>query len=124
MGNKRRIPGAAPNSGLQLIKNGDMTTTVTSPTFNCLEFDNVGLQVAWNANQGTTGTITVNCSIDGVNFIPLTFNPPLTQPNGDINSILINVNQLPFPYLQVQFTPDLPQEGDTIQAFVSAKDVN
>jgi hypothetical protein len=124
MGNKRRLPGAAPNPGLYLIQDGDMSTTIVSPTFNCLEFDNIGLQVSWTASNGTTGTITVDCSIDGVTFTPLTFSPALTQPNGDTNTILIDLNQVPFPYMTVQFVPTMGVSGDLLQVFVSAKDVN
>lgn len=127
MGSKNAIPGhvmpvAAWKSGLNLFKATAVsgTTVYTSPTFNAAILDNIGIQIAFAGTM--TGTLVVQCSIDNVNFIPLTFTPALAQPSGSNLSYLINLNQLPFPYLQVSYTN--ASGSGTLTAYLSAKDLN
>ena len=96
------------------------TATVNSETFNCSNLDNLGLQIAFAGTM--TGTLTVNCSIDNKNFAALTFTPPVSQPSGSNLSYLIDLNQLPFPYLQVSYTN--ASGSGTLDVYLSAKDLN
>jgi hypothetical protein len=131
MGVKNAIPGKISNpnnlssqwpAGLELMDAVALssTNTVTSPTFNASNLDNVGLQVTFAGTM--VGTITVNCSIDNVNFQPLTFAPALAQPAGSNLSYLISLNQVPFPYIQVSYTNS--GGSGTLTVYLSAKDLN
>jgi len=129
MGAKNAIPGQAPGSqpsaqwapGPEILNTSvSSTNTYTSPTQAVANKDNIGLQVAFTGTM--TGTLTVNCSIDNVNFTSLTFNPALTQPSGSNLSYLIDLNQVPFPYLNVAYTNS--SGSGTLTVFFSAKDLN
>lgn len=98
MGSKKVLPV------YPLIINGAMTgtATITSTPTNIQNLDNVGIQVSWTGTP--TGTISVLCSVDGVQYDSLTFTPTLAQPAGSAGSYLINLNQLPFPMVEVQYT--------------------
>lgn len=106
----------------QLITNGNMTgtSTITSSTQTIATYDNIGLQISWTGTP--TGTISILCSIDGKNFSSLTFNPTLTQPAGSSGSYLIDLNQIPFPYLQVQYVN--ASGSGTLNVFICQKDLN
>lgn len=129
MGMKNALPGKAianqPSSqwapGLDLMNvSVSSTNTYTSPVFNASNLDNVGLQVEFTGSM--SGTLTVNCSIDNVNYTALTFSPSLTQPSGGNLTYLVNLNQLPFPYLQVSYTNS--SGSGTLEVWLSAKDLN
>jgi hypothetical protein len=78
------------------------TATVTSGTTTITRYHNLGLQITFTGTM--TGTLSVNCSNDNINFAPLTFSPTLTQPTGSGLTYLVNMNQVPFAYLQVSYT--------------------
>lgn len=109
-------------TGYHLITAGVMTgtTTITSATYNIVNLDNMGLQVIWTGTA--VGTITVNCSIDGVTFDALTFTPALTQPAGVAGHYIINLNQVPFPFLNVAYTNT--SGSGTLDVWLFGKDVN
>ena len=106
----------------QLVTNGAMTgtTTLTSTQQNVLNFDNIGLQISWTGTP--TGVISIQGSVDGVNFASLTFSPAITQPAGSANSILVNLNQFPWPYLQVQYVNS--SGSGTLNVLLCSKDLN
>jgi hypothetical protein len=122
MGAKRCIPSRLNDAGLQLFKAQAMTGTsvLTSQTFNCQNLDNIGIQVDWTGTP--TGTIAVFASIDNVNFHAFTFNPALSQPAGSAGGYLISLNQVPFPYVYLQYTNSTGT--GVLNAFLSAKDLN
>ncbi len=116
MGSKKTLPEYV------LINAGAMTGTATlnsTPT-NIQNLDNVGLQVSWTGTA--VGTFAVQCSIDGVTYDSLTFNPALTQPAGTPGGYLIDLNQLPFPWLQVTYTNT--SGSGTLTVSIFGKDVN
>lgn len=129
MGQKRSIPGlsgSGPSTswapGLHLINAGPVsgTATTVSPIFNANGLDNIGLQVSFSGTM--VGTLSVQCSIDNQNYVDLTFSPPLAQPSGTNISYLIDLNQLPFPYLRVSYTNS--SGAGTLDVYLSAKDLN
>lgn len=129
MGAKNTIPGksnAGPQNqwpkGYHLMSTVAVsgTATVNSEVFNISNLDNVGIQINFVGTM--TGTLTVNCSIDNANFIALTFSPALSQPAGSNLSYLINLNQVPYPYVRLSYTN--ATGSGTLDVYLSAKDLN
>src|ERR1700678_3058597 len=102
MGTKRTVPSTPNGAGPQLLTNGSMTGTavLTSKTFEIQNLDNVGLQIEWTGTPN--GTVQILASINNVTFHALTFSPALAQPAGSAGGYLVDLNQVPFPYVQVQ----------------------
>jgi hypothetical protein len=94
------VPGL-PLSGT-LIGTMASTNTIYSNVQIIPQYHNIGLEVTWTGTP--TGTISVLGSISGNNFYALTFSPALTQPAGSAGGYLIDLNQVPFTYLAVQYT--------------------
>lgn len=127
MGTKKSIPSrisaaGVGDPGLQLFSAAVMsgTSTLTSQTFNAQNLDNIGIQVDWTGIP--VGTISVLGSIDNVTFHAFTFNPALAQPNGTASGYLISLNQIPFPYIKLQYVNT--SGTGALNAFLSAKDLN
>lgn len=95
------------------------TTTYNSPISNIGQQHNLGVDVTFVGTM--TGTLTVNCSNDGVNFKALTFSPALTQPSGSNLSYLIDLNQVPFAYLQLTYVN--ASGSGTLNSILSSKDL-
>jgi hypothetical protein len=70
--------------------------------------DNAGIQVSWQSSDAV-GTIAVEASINWDpqlqtgDWIALTFDPVLAQPNSDNGEYLINLNQLPYMWFRVTY---------------------
>lgn len=131
MGQKRTLPSRDRDPGLQIITNGVMTGTNVilssnappvgvGKEFNLQNLDNIGLQVEWTGTP--TGILEVQCSINNALFRSLTFNPALTQPTGSAGGFLINLNQLPWPYLLFKYTNS--SGSGVLNVWLSAKDLN
>lgn len=86
---------------LHILKAGSMSGNLTSDTINVQYLDNIGIQVSWTGSP--TGTFQVRGTVDGVNFIALTFDPVLEAATGSADSFLINLNQFPFKSYQVGY---------------------
>lgn len=114
--------GAKKINDYQLITNGSMTgtSTVTSDAQNIENFDNVGLQFTWTGTP--VGTFSISGSIDGENFYPLTFDPVLEAPSGSAGGFLVNLNQVPYPFIQVAYTN--ASSTGTLNVFIFSKDLN
>lgn len=84
--------------------NGAMasTNTIYSQIIDLSRMDNVGLEVTYTGTP--TGTFQVMVSNSGINFYALTFNPALAQPAGSAGGYAVNMNQLPFRYIMLQYT--------------------
>jgi hypothetical protein len=104
------------------IMNGVManTQTILSSIQPVSNEDNIGLQVSWTGTP--TGSLSVNCSVDGIHFDSLTFNPALPQPAGSPGGYLISLNQLPFAWMQFEYT-NMSGNG-ILNVFLLAKDLN
>lgn len=92
------------NLPLSGVKTGTMsgTNTIYSNVQDTFNFDNSGLIVTWTGTP--TGTISVLVSNRGDVFYSLTFDPAITQPAGSAGGYAINLNQIPFRYVAVQYT--------------------
>lgn len=95
------------------------TNTYTSPITDISQQHNVGLDVRFAGTM--TGTFTVNCSNDGIVFNSLTFTPPLAQPAGSNLQYLVDLNQVPFRYLQVSYVN--ASGSGTIISILMSKDL-
>lgn len=82
--------------------------------------DNLGLQVSFVGTM--TGTLSVEGSVDKVNFDALTFNPVLGQPAGSATRYLIDINQFPWPWLRVSYTNS--SGSGTLTVGIFSKDLN
>ena len=77
------------------------TNTIYSQILEVSRIDNMGLEVTWKGTP--TGTFSVMVSNSGINFYALTFDPVLTQPGGSAGGYAVDLNQLPFKYLMLQY---------------------
>lgn len=82
--------------------------------------DNIGLEVTWSGTP--TGTISVMVSNSGINFYTLTFNPILAQPAGSASGYAIDLNQLPFKYMLIEYVNS--SGSGTLNIYGQSKDLN
>jgi hypothetical protein len=90
------------------------------------------MEVSWTGTP--TGTITINAAVNNpypdpysaTNPIPsqnsLTFDPVLAQPSGSSGGYVIDLNQYPFPWLQVQYVNT--SGTGTLNVWIFEKDLN
>lgn len=104
----------------QLVTNASMASNILSTTQNVQNFDNIGLQFEYSGTP--TGTFAVLGSVDNTNFYPLTFNPTLQTPTGSSGGFLLNLNQFPWPFLQVSYTAS--SGTGVLNVFICSKDLN
>jgi hypothetical protein len=112
--------GSKKTNSYHLIAAQDMAGVISSSIQNVSNFDNIGLQVTWTGTP--TGIIQVLGSVDGVTFYALTFNPVLTQPAGSAGGYLIDLNQFPWPFLQVTYAQT--SGAGTLDVWLNSKDLN
>jgi hypothetical protein len=110
--------GSAPSG----LLNGPMasTNTIYTQILDISRMDNMGLEVTWTGTP--TGTFQVMVSNSGINFYALTFNPALTQPSGAGGGYAVDLNQLPFKYLMLQYTNS--SGTGTLTVYAQVKDLN
>lgn len=110
------------NTALTGITLGAMASTniIYSNIQDISNTDNQGLDISWTGTP--TGTIQVLCSEGGIFFFPLTFNPVLTQPSGSAGGYGIDLNQVPWRYLMIQYTNSSGSGNLTI--YLGSKDLN
>lgn len=82
---------------------GTMAADIVSPITQIDKLDQVCYQVAWTSSNAV-GVISVQGSVDGVNFEDLTFGTPLAQPNSNNGRYLINLALIPFPLIRLKYT--------------------
>lgn len=96
------------------------TNTIYTNICDCRIKDNLGIELAWTGTP--TGTFSVMCSNSGSAFYALTFNPVLGQPAGSASGYLIDLNQVPFMYVFLQYVN--ASGSGTATAWLSTKDLN
>ena len=90
-----------------------------SPVSTISSQHNIGLDIRFAGTM--TGTLSVQCSNDGVTFTSLTFTPALSQPAGSSLNYLVDCNQVPFQYLQVVYTNS--SGSGTLTSILTSKDL-
>lgn len=105
-----------------IITDADMSVPIVSSVTNIQFLDNVSIQLVFTGTP--TGIFTVSGSLDynpstGTgSFTALTLDPnPATA--GAPNSILIDMNQLSFPYIRVSYA--VTSGSGTLNAYISGK---
>lgn len=94
------------------------TATVSSLPIPIANGDNVGVEVTFTGTP--TGTVSVLVSNSGVNFYPLTMT--LGQPAGAPGGYTINLNQLPYNFVQFQYV-NISGTG-VLNMYLLGKDLN
>lgn len=123
MGCKRVLPSfqiVGGTNAKSVVGTMTGTAVITSTPTNIENLDNIGFQISWTGTA--VGVIAILCSIDGVTYLPLTFGPPLTQPAGTAGAYLINLTELPYPFIQLQYTN--ASGTGTLSAWICGKDLN
>lgn len=97
------------------------TNVILSNVQNIQNFDNVGLQIKFVGSA--VGTITITARVDdNQNFLPLTLDPPITQPSGIDGEQLISLRQLPYPEIQIKYAN--ASGSGILNAWLFSKDLN
>ena len=96
------------------------TNTIYSQIVDISRMDNMGLEVTWTGTP--TGTFQVMVSNSGINFYALTFSPVLTQPAGSGGGYAVDLNQLPFKYLMLQYANT--SGSGSLTVYGQVKDLN
>lgn len=96
------------------------TNTIYSNIQDLTNTDNQGLEITWTGTP--TGTLSVWCSQSGIYFYPLTFDPALAQPGGSAGGYLVNLNQLPWRYLFIQYVNS--SGTGSLLIWIGSKDLN
>lgn len=110
--------GSTPSGLLAGVMTG--TSTIYSNIIEQSRMDNIGLEVTWTGTP--TGTFSVLVSNSGINFYPLTFNPVLGQPAGSASGYAVNLNQIPFKYVMLQYVN--ASGTGTLTVYGQNKDLN
>lgn len=101
----------------KVIENQSLDTNIIGPVTDITYLDNVGFQF----NVTTTdayGTFGVEASIDGILWQALPVSPTPSVA-GVSTVVLINLNQLPFPYVRPVYTT--VSGTGTCDGYISAK---
>jgi hypothetical protein len=96
------------------------TNTIYSQVIEVSRMDNIGLEVTFTGTP--TGIFQVLVSNSGVNFYALTFDPILTQPSGSALGYGVQLTQLGFKYLMLEYTNS--SGTGTLTVFGQCKDLN
>ena len=94
------------------------TNTIYSNIIDLAKMDNSGLEISWTGTP--TGTISYICSVSGLFFFPITLTTG--QPSGSAGGFGVNLNQLPYKYLMLQYTN--ASGSGTLSAYGQQKDLN
>lgn len=101
----------------QVITSGDMSGNITqSPGTNIQYLDNISVQLTWSGTP--TGTFAIQGSLDKVNWIALSLSPT-PGAAGAAGSILLDLNQLSFPWIRITYTAS--SGSGTLSAWISGK---
>jgi hypothetical protein len=113
----------------QIITQGDVSGNLTSAVTSINYLDNVSIQL--NAVGTAVGTFDVEGSLDyfqdiygnvvnAGNWVPITLSPVPTLAGAN-KQILLDLNQLSFPWIRVTYTST--SGAGTLDAYISAKQV-
>lgn len=110
------------------IKNGDMSSVITSPVTNVMFLDNLIIQL--NSTGAPVGAYTVEFSADysqdsqGVVINPGNWVVCGLSPSASITSagsVMIDFNQIPASYMRVTWTP--ASGTGVLNMYVAAKEI-
>ena len=89
------------------LVNGNMAVPLTSNTFEMLSYWGAAASCIVTSGTTPTGTLTMNGSVDNINFTPLkkSDNTNLTLPVSGDGTYIFDITQTSVKYLQVTYTP-------------------
>jgi hypothetical protein len=96
------------------------TATINSIATNISNLDNVSIQISWTGTP--TGTISVLSSVDGTNYVTVMSTSDIGQPAGVAGGYLISLNQMPFPWVRLQYVN--ASGSGTLSAWISGKEIS
>lgn len=100
-----------------VISAGTMGGDLTQATYTDIQnMDNVSVQLVWTGTP--TGTFYVDGSLDKATWTALSLSPSAAAA-GAASSILIDLNQLSFPYIRVRYVRT--SGTGTLNAYISGK---
>jgi hypothetical protein len=113
----------------QIITNGAMTGSITSPVIETKLQDNIGFQLNWTG--APVGSFSAQVSMDhrqdsfgnvtnAGNWITLPLDPAITA-SGTSDIAYIDLNQLSAPYVRIVY--NFTSGSGTLNAFITAKGV-
>lgn len=104
-----------------IITDGAMvgTSVIESEHVNIVNLDNISLQLDWTGNAA--GVFDILVSNDDVNYHSLNISG-LPAASGVTAGFIVNLNQIPQPYIKVTYTN--ASGTGTLNATIFAKDVN
>lgn len=100
-GPNQDVAGNSPKSGITVSAISG-TNTIYTNILGLRQSDNQGIEFTWTGT--TAGTLQVMVSNSGINFYPLTYDPPLAQPAGTAGGYVIANIGIPFQYCFLQYT--------------------
>lgn len=115
----------------QNITAQSMGANITSAVTDISYLDNVGIELVWSAGSSPVGLISVEGSIDYFqdnlgnvvrtgNWTALTLSPSPAV-SGNTGTILLDMNQLSFPFIRVKYTRT--SGSGTLNGYICGKQV-
>lgn len=99
---------------------GDMSADITGPVTVLDRMDQVCIQIDWTSSDAI-GVISIQGSVNGVDFYDLTFDDPIAQPASNDGGYLVNLALIPFTYLRVFY--DRTSGSGDMNVYISCKGV-
>lgn len=96
------------------------TNTIYSNIIEKSRQQNIYAEINWTGTP--TGTLSIWCSVSGINWNSLTFDPVLTQPSGSAAGDGINITQLAAKYFYFQYVNS--SGSGNLTAFLQLQDLN
>lgn len=115
---------------VQIISAGDMSANITGPVTTVAYLDSVAIQL--NFTGTPTGTFEIQGSLDhkvsvpansvvsNGNWVAMTLTPIPTA-TGSAGQILINMNQIAFPYIRIVYL--FASGTGSLDAYIAAKEI-
>lgn len=114
--------------GSQIITAGDMSGNLSS-LITCIQFlDNISIQCVFTGTPNGTFAVQGSVNHKEINgnvvtagtFTPITLNP-IPAATGAAGNILINLQELGFPYIQLVYTST--SSTGVLNAYISGKEI-
>ena len=96
----------------------DATANQSYTWKNAQYVDNVGISVTFTGTP--SGTLTIQGSVDGIDFVTL---PNTSTTISAAGTTLFDLNQLSFPFVQINWAESGGSVSPTITAWLTAKNV-
>jgi len=115
-----------------IINNGDMASEIISSVVDISKIDNTAVQLIWTGNaegefflEGCLNYAKADTAARVANagtWIPITLPTPAIA-DGASDEILLDLNQLAFPYARIRYEPGVSPGTGTLNAWVSGKGI-